>query len=89
LPYKQRLKKAGDEIRTWVQKKSGSGPVRAAASPNKLERKKVLVNVPSAAARQAAPEDEDAEESVEDVIAKMAKARGQSRAIAHGRTNRS
>lgn len=89
LPYKQRLKKAGDEVRTWMQKKSGAGPVRAAASPNKLERKKVLVNVPSAAARQAAPEDEDAEESVEDVIAKMAKARGQSRAVAHGRTNRS
>lgn len=89
LPYKQRLKKAGDEVRTWMQKKSSSGPVRASASPNKLERKKVLVNVPSAAARQAAPEDEDAEESVEDVIAKMAKARGQSRAVAHGRTNRS
>lgn len=88
-PYKQRLKKAGDEVRTWMQKKSGAGPVRAAASPNKLAAKKVLVNVPSAAARQAPPEDEDAEESVEDVIAKMAKARGQSRAIAHGRTNRS
>jgi len=89
LPYKQRLKKAGDEVRTWMQKKSGTAPVRAAPSPNKLDRKKVLVNVPSAAARQAPPEDEDAEESVEDVIAKMAKARGQSRAIAHGRTNRS
>lgn len=89
LPYKQRLKKAGDEVRTWMQKKSGTAPVRAATSPTKLDRKKVLVNVPSAAARQAAPEDEDAEESVEDVISRMAKARGQSRAIAHGRTNRS
>jgi hypothetical protein len=89
LPYKQRLKQAGDEVRTWMQKKSSSGPVRAAPSPNKVERKKALVNVPSAAARQAAPEDDDAEEPVEDVIAKMAKARGQSRAIAHGRTNRS
>lgn len=89
LPYKQRLKKAGDEVRTWMQKKSGTAPVRAATSQNKLERKKVLVNVPSAAARQAAPEDEDAEESVEDVIARMAKARGQSRAVSHGRTNRS
>lgn len=89
LPYKQRLKKAGDEVRTWMQKKSGTAPVRAASSPSKLAAKKVLVNVPSAAARQAAPEDEDAEESVEDVISRMAKARGQSRAIAHGRTNRS
>lgn len=89
LPYKQRLKQAGDEVRDWMKKKSASGPVRAASSPSKVDRKKVLVNVPSAAARQAAPEDEDAEESVEDVIAKMAKARGQSRAIAHGRTNRS
>lgn len=89
LPYKQRLKQAGDEVRDWMKKKSASGPVRAASSPNKVERKKVLVNVPSAAARQASPEDEDAEEPVEDVIAKMAKARGQSRAVAHGRTNRS
>lgn len=89
LPYKQRLKQAGDEVRTWMQKKSNSGPVRVASSPTKVERKKALVNVPSAAARQAAPEDEDAEESVEDVIARMAKARGQSRAVAHGRTNRS
>lgn len=89
LPYKQRLKQAGEEVRTWMQKKSGAGPVRVATSPTKAERKKVLVNVPSAAARQAAPDDEDAEEPVEEVIAKMAKARGQSRAIAHGRTNRS
>lgn len=87
VSYKQRLKQAGDEVRTWMQKKSGAGPVRATPSTNKLERKKVLVNVPSAAARQAPPEDEEAEESVEDVIGKMAKARGQSRAIAHGRTN--
>ena len=89
LPYKQRLKKAGDEVRAWIQKRSGAGPVRAVTSPNKLERKKVLVNVPSAAARQASPDDEDAEESVEDVIGRMAKARGQSRAVTHGRTNRS
>ncbi len=89
LPYKQRLKQAGDEVRDWMKKKSASGPVRAASSPSKVERKKGLVNVPSAAARQASPEDEDAEEPVEDVIAQMAKSRGQSRAVAHGRTNRS
>jgi hypothetical protein len=89
LPYKQRLKQAGDEIRTWMDKKSGVAPVKAATSATKLAAKKVLVNVPSAAARQASPEDEEGEEPVEDVIAKMAKARGQSRAIAHGRMNRS
>lgn len=89
MPYKQRLKQAGDEIRTWVQKKSSGAPVRAATSQTKAERKKTLVNVPSAAARQAAPDDEDVEEPVEEVIAKMAKARGQSRAVAHGRMNRS
>lgn len=87
LPYKQRLKQAGDEIRSWKQKLSGNAPVRAVTSPNKLERKKVLVNVPSAAARQMAPEDEEPEESVEEAIQKMAKARGQSRAFVHGRTN--
>lgn len=89
VPYKQRLKKAGDEVRTWMQKKSSSGPVRAAPSPNKVDRKKTLVNVPTAAARQTPVEDEETEESVEDVISRMAKARGQSRAVAHGRTNRS
>ncbi len=87
-PYKQRLKQAGEEIRTWKQKMAGgNGPVRAVASPNKLDRKKTLVNVPSAAARQMPAEDEEPEESVEDAIQKMAKARGQNRAFVHGRTN--
>ncbi len=87
LPYKQRLKAAGDEIRGWLQQKTGTQPVKASPSETKLERKKTLVSVPSAAARQTPVEDEDAEESVEDAIQKMAKARGQSRAIVHGRTN--
>jgi hypothetical protein len=87
VPYKQRLKQAGDEIRTWKQKLRGNAPVRAEVSSNKLERKQTLVNVPSAAARQMAPEDEEVEESVEEAIQKMAKARGQARAFVHGRTN--
>jgi hypothetical protein len=87
MPYKQRLKAAGDEIRGWIQQRTGAAPVKAAASETKVDRKKTLVNVPSAAARQTPIEDEEAEESVEDAIQKMAKARGQPRAIVHGRTN--
>jgi hypothetical protein len=87
LPYKQRFKQAGEEVRTWRKKLSGQAPIQATVSPNKLERKKVLVNVPSAAARQMAPEDEEQEESVEEAIQKIAQARGQARAFVHGRTN--
>lgn len=87
MPYKERLKAAGDEIRGWIQGKTSTQPVKAAPSEAKAERKKTLVNVPSAAARQAPAEDEEPEETVEDVINKMAKSRGQTRAIAHGRTN--
>lgn len=86
MPYRQRLKAAGDEIRGWKQKLSG---VRVVPSKDKSDRKKELVNVPSASARQTPVVDEEAEESVEDVIGKMAKARGQARAIVHrGTTQR-
>ena len=87
MPYKQRLKAAGDDIRGWLQQQKGSAPVKAAASETKVDRKKTLVTVPSAAQRQTPVEDEEAEETVEQAIEKMARARGQSRAIVHGRTN--
>ena len=84
---------AGSVERTPVEKTiplaNAVLPVKAAPSETKLERKKTLVNVPSAAARQTPVEDEEAEETVEDAIQKMAKARGQSRAIVHGRVNSS
>lgn len=83
MQYKQRLKAAGDEIRGWIQKRTGSTGVKAAPSETKTERKKTLVNVPSAAARQTPVSDEEAEQSVEEVIQQMAKARGQARAMVH------
>lgn|SRR5262249_21050497 len=83
MPYKQRLKAAGDEIRGWIQKRTGASGVKAAPSEAKADRKKTLVNVPSAAARQTPVNDEEAEETVEQVIQQMAKARGQARAMVH------
>ena len=83
MPYKQRLKTAGDEIRGWIQKRTGASEVKVAPSEAKADRKKTLVNVPSAAARQTPVNDEEAEESVEQVIQQMAKARGQARAMVH------
>jgi hypothetical protein len=88
MAYKKRLKTAGDEVRGWLQKRTGTPGVKATASETKDARKKTLVNVPSAAARQTPAADEEAEESVEDVIQKMAKARGQGRAMVHRPTHR-
>lgn len=88
MPYKQRLQAAGDEIRGWLQKRTGAAPVKATASETKADRKKALVNVPTAAARQEGPRDEEETETVEDVIQKMAKARGQGRAMVHRPTHR-
>jgi hypothetical protein len=51
----------------------------------KQERKRTLVNPPAAAARQAGRADEEGEESPTSVIDQIAKARGQNRAIRHGR----
>lgn len=80
LTYKARLKKAGDEVRTWINGQKG---VQAKPSAAKVERKKTLVNVPAASLRQAVTtEDEEGEEAPEVTIAKMAQARGQ-RAIVH------
>lgn len=59
------------------------GKQAPAIPPEKLVRKASVAPVPSAAARQAAPPDEDAEEPLSDVIAAMAKARRQERPIRH------
>lgn len=47
-----------------------------AQTQNKLERKRTLVNVPTAASRQTEEEEPEGEEDVGSVIDKMAKARG-------------
>jgi hypothetical protein len=84
MPYRDRLQAVGNELRGWFASHMG---VRAASSRTKLDRKRSLVNVPTAAARQTPTEDEEAEESVEEAIQKMARARGQNRAFVHGRQN--
>jgi hypothetical protein len=60
--------------------------VTKARTQDKLERKRTLVNVPTAAARQVREEDEEGEEDVGNVIEQMAKARGLSPHV-HSRRN--
>jgi hypothetical protein len=67
----------GKEIREAFPEK-----FTAEKTVDKLARKKTLTPPPQAAGRQAPTTDEEPEESVEDVIGQMAKARG-TRAIVH------
>jgi hypothetical protein len=60
--------------------------IAKAKTQDKLERKRTLVNVPTAAMRQAEPEDDEGEEDVQSTINKMAAARGQAQAVPHPRT---
>ena len=60
--------------------------VTKARTQDKLERKRTLVNVPTAASRQVSTEDEEGEEDVGSVIETMAKARGLSPHV-HSRRN--
>lgn len=89
MSYKQRLKTAGDSIRSFV---SGFAKpptkVEAKASSAKEAAKRQLPSVPAASTRQSASVDDEPEETVEQSIAKMAEARGQARAIVHRPTTR-
>ena len=76
LPYRDRLRKAGETIRTWKQ-----GFTKATDTNAKLARKAAAPPVPAAGSRQTLREDDEAEEPVENVIDAMAKARGQTQAI--------
>jgi hypothetical protein len=76
LPYRDRLKKAGETIRNWKQ-----GFAKTTDSNSKLARKAATPPVPAAGSRQTLKEDEDVDEPVESVIDAMAKARGQPQAI--------
>lgn len=58
--------------------------LKGSKTADKLERKRTLSQVPSAAARQSAPPEEEGEEDVGTVIERMAKARGLS-PIVHSR----
>lgn len=74
-------KKAGDSVR-----KEFAPMLRKVPTPQtKSERKRMLVNAPTQAARQAPREDQDGEENPTSVIDQIAKGRGQARAIRHGR----
>jgi len=67
--YYDRYKAIGDEIREWAGKVK---PVNT-----KQERKASITTLPTANVRQSGGQEEDKEESTSDVIAGMAKTRGQ------------
>lgn len=77
LPYNQRWRKAGEEVRTWAKGFKG------VSSLDKAARKASVAPVPTAAGRQQVVEEDDAEDSPESVIANMAKARKQERPVKH------
>ena len=79
LGYTERLKRVGDEIRGWKQKVVE----KSAPKVDKEARKAQVAPVPAAAGRQQGMEDEEADDTPEAVIARMAKARGQGRSIQH------
>lgn len=74
LGYRERLKRAGETVRTW---KSGF----AKPPSPKLERKASVTPIPQAGGRQVVKEEPDEEEPIESVIDKMARARHQAGAI--------
>lgn len=69
-PYYERYKAIGDEIREWA------GKVKP--KDTKQERKASITVLPTTGARAGGGEEEDKDESTSDVIANMAKTRGQS-----------
>jgi hypothetical protein len=74
-------RKIGNEIRQEF-----APMLKGKALPSKEERKRTLVNPPRAASRATrTEEDDDQEESPSAIADRMAKARGQQRAIRHGR----
>jgi hypothetical protein len=74
-PYEERYAEIGENIRGWVGKLAKtSAPAQGAA---KLERKAAVGSVPKAAAKKAeSGAEEEKEESVQEIIAKMAASRG-------------
>lgn len=73
-------KSIGKELRSAFPEKFKQNPLQA-----KLERKKTLVNTPSASQRQATESEDEGEEDVSSVIEQMAKARHQSQSIKHAK----
>lgn len=77
-PYTQRWREAAEEVKGWYQEK-----VKTPPKVDKAARKALVAPVPTAAGRMVEPQDDDAEETPESIIADMAKRRGQGRAIRH------
>ena len=84
-PYVERYKEIGDGIRNWVASKAPKVEEKTETEPEtkvdiqatKKARKAAAPSVPKpASAKAAVPEEDDEEESVQDTIANMAKARG-------------
>lgn len=92
MGYKQRLKKAGDSIRTWAKGLGFRGQGQGGDGQNgngppdrdtKLARKRASTPPPGAGGRQGGGDDEDAEEPVSAQIERMAQGRHQARSIKH------
>lgn len=81
MPPRERLKKVGDELRQ-LRKELGA-PLDGSAKPNKQQRKEDAPALPTAAGRQRPAGDEEEAETPGTAIERMAKARGQARAIKH------
>jgi hypothetical protein len=78
MPFRDRLKAVGDEVREMRQELGGA-PQKSA----KQVRKESAPQVPEAAAGRERQAPEDEEEGYESAIDRMAKARGQPRAHKH------
>jgi hypothetical protein len=73
-PYWDRYESVGNEIRQWV-----GGVRKTSTEPDKRQRKASVTQLPAAASRVSAQTQEEPDESVSDVIAQMARTRGQVR----------
>lgn len=85
LTARQRLERVGKQLRQL--RADFGGPAASEARPNtrqsKVERKKSIPQVPSAAGRPRPETEPDERESTQDAIRRMAQSRGQARAIKH------
>lgn len=79
-PVAKAYRQIGDELRKAFPEKFKKSPLA-----EREERKRTLPQVPAASNRGSAPPEDEEEESVESVIAKMAKARGQTPYVHRGR----
>ncbi len=90
MAYRERLKKAGDNIRSWAKGLGFKGAAPAGGNGSgdtsrvdKTARKQQYSTPPAAGGRQQTGEDDTAEEPVSAQIERMAKGRHQERSIKH------